>query len=84
MHKEFQVGENVYLRIKPKNNSLKIGTCVKLSPWYCGPFDILERIGPMEYRLALPPSIRVHDVFYTSLLKIYVQDSNHMIDWFVL
>lgn len=63
MHKEFQVGEHVYLRVRPKKSSLDIESCAKLAPWFCGPFNILDRIGPMAYRLTLPPSIKVHDVF---------------------
>jgi len=47
--KEFQVGENVYLWIKPKRISLRIGSCAKLAPWYHRPFDILERIGIVAY-----------------------------------
>ena len=82
--KEFQVGENVYLHINPKSSSLSIGSCAKLAPQYCGYFDILERIGPMEYRIELPPSVKFHDVFHVLFLKIYVQDVYHLIDWYVL
>ena len=49
LFKEFQVGEHVYLHIKPKNSSLRIGSCAKLAPRFCGPFKILERIGPIAY-----------------------------------
>ena len=49
LFKEFQVGEHGYFRIKPKKRSLRIGSCAKLAPQYCGPFEILERIGPVEY-----------------------------------
>jgi hypothetical protein len=71
----------VYLRVKHKRNSLKMGMCANLSPQYCGPFEILERIGPLSYRLSLPPTIRAHNVFHVSLLKKYVHNSNHVIDW---
>ena len=61
--KEFQVREHVYLCIKPKNKSLKIGSCAKLEPRYCRPFKILERIGPIPYNISLLPLVKVH-VFY--------------------
>jgi len=74
----------VCLCIKPKKISLCIGSCAKLAPRFCGPFKILKRIRPLAYRLALPPRVKVHDVFYVSLLKKYVNDVDHVIDWFVM
>eukprot|EP00253_Pinus_taeda_P001723 PITA_01723 len=84
LFKEFQVGEQVYLCIKPKKSSFRIGSCAKIAPWYCGPFKILERIGPIAYRIALSLTMKVHDVFHVSLLKKYVKYVDHVIGWFVL
>ena len=82
--KEFQVGEHVYLHIKPYKSSLSIGSCAKLAPQYCGPFEIFERIRPVAYRLALLLTVKFHDGFHVSFFKIYVKDVDHVIDWFVL
>ena len=60
------------------------GSCVKLAPRFCGPFSIIERIGPATYRLALPLTLKVHDVFHVSLIKKYVKDVDHVIDWSIL
>ena len=78
---EFGVGDHVYVRIKPKISTMRWTSCAKLAPRYCGPFQILERIGPIAYRLALPSHIRVHNVFHVSLLKRYVHDEKHVIHW---
>ena len=57
--REFEVGDHVYVKVKPRKSSLRLGSCFKLSPRYCGPFEILARIGPVAYQLALPADIRV-------------------------
>jgi hypothetical protein len=44
-HREFKVGDHVFLKVKAKRSSLKLGNCSKLATRYCGPFEILERIG---------------------------------------
>ena len=80
MHKEFRVGNHVYLRVRLRKSSLKLGSCAKLSPRYCRPFEVLERIGSVAYRIALPSSTRVHNVFHVSLLNKYVHDPNHVIN----
>jgi hypothetical protein len=53
-HREFIVGEHVFLKVKAKKSSLKLGSCSKLAARYCGPFEILESIGHVTYMLALP------------------------------
>ena len=83
-HKEFWVGDHVYLRFKPKKSSLKRGSCKKLAPRFCWPFQVLERIGPVAYKLALPVHLKIHNVFHVSLLKKYVYDLAHIIDWNVV
>ena len=79
--KEFQVGEHVFIKVRPKKSSLRLGSCAKLAPWYFGPFEILSRIGQVAYQLALPPNLRVHNVFHISVLKKYVHDSTHVINF---
>eukprot|EP00253_Pinus_taeda_P016605 PITA_16605 len=77
--KEFQIGDHVYIRIQAKRSTLQWSGCAKLAPRYCGPFQILARVGPVAYQLALPSHIRVHNVFHVSVLKKYVYDPKHVI-----
>ena len=74
----------MYFHIKLKKSFLQIGSCAKLALRFCGPFRIIERIGPLAYRLALLPTMKAHDVFHVSLLKKYVKYVDHVIDWSVL
>ena len=78
--RDFQVGGHVYIKLNPKKSSLRLGKCSKLAPRYCGPFEILAKVGSVAYQLALPPNIKVHNVFHVSILKIYVHDVSHVID----
>jgi len=48
------------------------------------PFEILNRIGPMAYKLVLSPTVKVYDFFHVSLLKRYVQNVDHVFDWSIL
>jgi hypothetical protein len=80
-HREFKVGDHVFLKVKANKSSLKLGNCSKLAARYCGSFEILERIDRVAYMIALPASMTVHNVFHVSLLKKYIPDANHVIDW---
>ncbi|KAA0054780.1 pol protein [Cucumis melo var. makuwa] len=79
---EFDVGDKVFLNVAPMRGVLQFEKRGKLSPRFVGPFEILERIGPVAYRLALPPSFStVHDVFHVSMLRKYVPDPSHVVDY---
>ena len=84
MNREFSVGDHVYLRVREKKSYLNLGSCAKLSPRYCGSFEVIERIGLVAYRLELHTITRAHNVFHVSLLKKYVHDLNHVINWDVI
>ena len=66
----------------PKRGVVRFDKREKLSPRFIGPFEILERVGAVAYRLALPPSMSgVHDVFHVSMLRRYTPDPAHVADW---
>ncbi|KAJ8772203.1 hypothetical protein K2173_027380 [Erythroxylum novogranatense] len=77
---EYEVGEKVFLKTSPWKGVMRFGKKGKLSPRYIGPYEILERIGPLAYRLALPPELsQIHDVFHVSMLRRYRSDPSHVI-----
>uniref|UniRef100_A0A1S4C4B4 Tf2-1-like SH3-like domain-containing protein n=1 Tax=Nicotiana tabacum TaxID=4097 RepID=A0A1S4C4B4_TOBAC len=76
------VGEKVLLKVSPVKGVLRFGKRGKLSPRFIGPFEILEKIGGVAYRLALPPRLSgVHPVFHVSMLRKYVEDPSHVLDF---
>ena len=78
----FEVVDHVFLKISPKRGLMRFGKGGKLSLWFIGPFEILERIGEVAYRLALPSQLsRVHDVFHVSMLRKYEPNPSHVLDW---
>lgn len=77
--REFEVGDKVFLKVAPKRSGLKLGKSRKLSPRFCGPFEIIERIGQVAYKLRLPEDWQIHDVFHVSLLRKYVSDPSHVL-----
>ena len=67
---EFAVGDWVYVKLRPyRQLSLFVTTVPKLAKHYFGPFQAMERIGAIAYKLNLPVNARIHPVFYSSLLK---------------
>ena len=84
VQREFNVGDHVYLRVRPRKSSLNLGSCAKLSPIYCVPSEVLERIGIAAYRFAFLANTRVHNGFHVYFLKKYVHDLNHVINWDVI
>ena len=79
---EFEVGDHVFLKLVPKRGVVRFGKRGKLSPRFIGPFEIIERIGAVAYRLGLSPSMSgVHEVFHVSMLRKYTLDPAHVVDW---
>ncbi|KAK1411554.1 hypothetical protein QVD17_38104 [Tagetes erecta] len=72
---EFQIGDMVLLKVSPWKGVVRFGKKGKLAPRYVGPFEVVERIRPVAYRLRLPQELNgVHDVFHVSNLKKCLTD----------
>ena len=78
---EFEVGDHVFLKVMPKRGVVRFGKRGKLSPRFIGPLEILERVGTVAYRLALPPSMSgVDEVFHVFMLRGYTPDPAHIVN----
>ena len=72
----------MFLKVSPTWGVVRFGKKGKLSPKFIGPFEVVQWVGNCTYRLALPPSLSgVHDVFHVSMLKKYVPDASHVLDF---
>nr|KYP69378.1 Retrotransposable element Tf2 [Cajanus cajan] len=78
---EFAEGEHVFLKVTPTSGVGRALKARKLTPIFVGPYQIIHRVGPVAYRLALPPSLsNLHDVFHVSQLRKYVHDPSHVVE----
>ncbi|GJT60231.1 putative reverse transcriptase domain-containing protein [Tanacetum coccineum] len=67
---EFQVGDKFMLKVSPCKGVVRFGKRGKLNPRYVGPFEVLEKVGEVAYKLELPEELsRVHNTFHVSNLK---------------
>ncbi|XP_070013731.1 uncharacterized protein [Nicotiana sylvestris] len=76
------VGEKVLLKVSPMKGVMRFGKKGMLSPRFIGPFEVLWRIGEVAYELALPPRLSsVYPVFHVSMLRKYIGDPSHVLDF---
>ncbi|XP_038999285.1 uncharacterized protein LOC120124778 [Hibiscus syriacus] len=77
---EFQEGDNVFLKVSPWKKVLRFGHKGKMSPRFIEPYEVLKKIGPVAYKLALPPEMeKIHNAFHVFMLWQYRSDHAHII-----
>ena len=71
-HIRYEIGEKVFLKVSPWKKVMRFGKNGKLSPRFIGPYEVIEKVGPVAYRLALPSDLeKIHNVFHVSMLRRY-------------
>ncbi|KAK8972766.1 hypothetical protein V6N11_055129 [Hibiscus sabdariffa] len=77
----YEVGDKVFLKVSPWKKVIRFGKKGKPSPRYIGPFEVVEKVGFVAYRLALPPEFdKTHNVFHVSMLRRYRSDPSHVLE----
>ena len=77
---QFEIGDQVILKISPWKGVLRFGKRGKFSPRYIGPYEIVSKVGPVAYKLKLPLELsRIHDTFHVSMLRKYIPDPSHVL-----
>ena len=79
---EFEIGDFVFLKVSPSKGIVRFGKKGKLSLRFNGPFEVLERVGSVAYKIALPPSLcHIHNIFHVSMIRKYIPDPSHIIKY---
>ncbi|KAA3480533.1 reverse transcriptase [Gossypium australe] len=77
---EFEIGDKVFLKVSSWKKVLRFRRKGKLSPRFIGPYEVIERVGPVAYRLRLPSELeKIRNVFHISMLRRYRSDPSHVI-----
>ena len=70
----------MFLKVSPWKKVKRFGRKGKLNPRFIRPYEVIEKVGLVAYRLALPPKLeKIHNVFHVSMLRRYRSDPSHVV-----
>ena len=70
----------MFFKVSSWKKVMRFGKNGKLSHRFIGPYEVIEKVGPVAYRLALPPKLeKIHSVFHVSMLRRYLTDPSHVV-----
>ena len=76
----YSISEKVFLKVSPWKKVMRFGKRGKLSPRFIGPYEVIEKVGPVAYKLALPLELeKIHNAFHVSMLRRYRSDPSHVV-----
>ena len=77
---QYEIGDKVFLKVSPWKKVMRFGKKDKLNPRFIGPYEVIKKVGPVAYRLALPLELeKIHNVFHVSMLRRYRSDPSHVV-----
>ena len=75
----YEIDEKVFLKVSPWKKVMRFGKKGKLSHRFISPYEVIEKVGPVAYRLALPPELeKIHNIFHVLMLRRYQSDPSHV------
>ena len=76
----YEIDEKVFLKVSPWKKVMRFGKNGKLSPRFIDPYEVIEKVGLVAFRLALPPDLeKIHNVFHVLMLRRYRSDPSHVV-----
>ena len=76
----YEIDEKVFLKVSPWKKAMRLGENGKLSPRFIRPYEVIEKVGPVAYRLALPLELeKIHNAFHVSMLRRYRSNPSHVV-----
>ena len=77
---QYEIGEKVFLKVYPMKKVIRFGRKSELSPRFIGSYEVIKKVGPVAYKLALPLELeKIHNVFHVSMLRMYRSDPSHVV-----
>ena len=77
---QYDIGEKVFLKVSPWKKVMRFSRKGKLSPRFIGPYEVIEKVGLVAYRLTLPPGLeKIYNIFNISMLRRYRSDPSHVV-----
>ena len=77
---QYEIGDKVFLKVSPWKKVMRFRKKAKLSPRFIGPYEVIEKVGPVAYRLDLPPKLeKIYNVFHVSMLRRHKSDPSHVV-----
>ncbi|XP_028123140.1 uncharacterized protein LOC114320228 [Camellia sinensis] len=79
--REYEIDDHLFIKVTPMKGQTRFKVKDKLAPRYVGPYEMLEKINLVTYRVALPPMMEhIHNIFHVSMLRDYLRDPLHVIE----